>query len=104
MTLVARTRQASGSPAGALVLFHGRGADENDLFPLLDALDPDRRLVGVTPRGPPSLPTRAAHCRCHPAVRTGTRWVASARLSRAPSTRAMRPRPNGSTASSQNTV
>jgi phospholipase/carboxylesterase len=43
------------------VLFHGRGADENDLFRLLDALDPERRLVGATPRGPLSLPPGGAH-------------------------------------------
>jgi len=43
------------------VLFHGRGADEHDLFPLLDAFDPDRRLLGVTPRGPLSLPPGGAH-------------------------------------------
>jgi len=43
------------------VLFHGRGADEHDLFPLLDALDPGRRLVGATPRGPLSLPPGGAH-------------------------------------------
>jgi phospholipase/carboxylesterase len=43
------------------VLFHGRGADENDLFPLLDELDPARRLLGVTPRGPLSLPPGGAH-------------------------------------------
>jgi phospholipase/carboxylesterase len=43
------------------VLFHGRGADEHDLFPLLDALDPERRLLGVTPRGPLSLPPGGAH-------------------------------------------
>jgi phospholipase/carboxylesterase len=44
-----------------LVLFHGRGADENDLFPLLDFLDPERRLIGATPRGPLSLPPGGAH-------------------------------------------
>jgi phospholipase/carboxylesterase len=43
------------------VLFHGRGADELDLFPLLDELDPERRLLGVTPRGPLSLPPGGAH-------------------------------------------
>jgi phospholipase/carboxylesterase len=43
------------------VLFHGRGADELDLFPLLDELDPERRLLGVTPRGPLSLPPGDAH-------------------------------------------
>ena len=43
------------------MLFHGRGADEDDLFPLLDLLDPERRLVGATPRGPLSLPPGGAH-------------------------------------------
>ena len=60
-TLTYRLRPAGAEPAGALVLFHGRGADEHDLFPLLDALDPDRRLVGVTPRGPLALPPGGAH-------------------------------------------
>jgi phospholipase/carboxylesterase len=54
-------RPAEGEPAGLLVLLHGRGADERDLFPLLDALDPQRRLLGVTPRGPLSLPPGGAH-------------------------------------------
>jgi phospholipase/carboxylesterase len=40
---------------------HGRGADERDLHPLLDILDPERRLLGVTPRGPLSLPPGGAH-------------------------------------------
>jgi len=61
VSLVARTRPAAAEPEGALVLFHGRGADEHDLFPLLDALDPQRRLVGATPRGPLSLPPGGAH-------------------------------------------
>ena len=56
-----RERPAAGEAAGALVLLHGRGADENDLFPLLDALDPERRLHGYTPRGPLSLPPGGAH-------------------------------------------
>ena len=55
------TRQAAGEPEGALVLFHGRGTSEHDLVPLLDMLDPERRLVGVTPRGPLSLPPGGAH-------------------------------------------
>lgn len=54
-------RTAAGTPEGLLVLFHGRGADERDLFPLLDVLDPERRLVGVTPRGPLHLPPGGAH-------------------------------------------
>jgi phospholipase/carboxylesterase len=56
-----RERPAAGAAEGALVLLHGRGADENDLFPLLDALDPERRLHGYTPRGPLSLPPGGAH-------------------------------------------
>ncbi len=61
MGLIERVRPAAGEPAGALVLLHGRGADEHDLFPLLDGLDPERRLVGATPRGPLSLPPGGAH-------------------------------------------
>jgi phospholipase/carboxylesterase len=59
--LQVRERPAEGEAAGALVLLHGRGADENDLFPLLDLLDPERRLHGYTPRGPLSLPPGGAH-------------------------------------------
>ena len=59
--LTALERPAAGEPAGSLVLLHGRGADERDLHPLLDALDPERRLLGVTPRGPLSLPPGGAH-------------------------------------------
>lgn len=33
-------------------MLHGRGADESDLYDLLDLLDPDGRLLGLTPRGP----------------------------------------------------
>jgi phospholipase/carboxylesterase len=54
-------RPAAGEPAGALVLLHGRGADEHDLFGLLDELDPDRRLLGVTPGGPLALPPGGRH-------------------------------------------
>ncbi|HET6449633.1 MAG TPA: phospholipase [Conexibacter sp.] len=49
-------RPANGPPHGALVLLHGRGTDERDLQPLADALDPARRLVTVTPRGPWTFP------------------------------------------------
>ncbi|MDP8944163.1 MAG: hypothetical protein M3N16_08615 [Actinomycetota bacterium] len=59
--LVHRVRPAAAEPAGALVLLHGRGTSEEDLFALLDALDPERRLVGVAPRGPLSLPPGGAH-------------------------------------------
>jgi phospholipase/carboxylesterase len=55
------TRPAAQAPEGLLILFHGRGADERDLFPLLDLLDPTRRMLGVTPRGPLHLPPGGAH-------------------------------------------
>jgi phospholipase/carboxylesterase len=54
-------RAAEGEPEGTIVLFHGRGADERDLVPLFDVLDPDRRFRGITPRGPLSLPPGGAH-------------------------------------------
>ena len=48
-----RVREAEAArPSGALILNHGRGADENDLFPLLDELDPERRLLGIATGGP----------------------------------------------------
>ena len=50
--LVHRLREPAGEPDGALILNHGRGADENDLFGLLDELDPERRLLGVTTGAP----------------------------------------------------
>ena len=56
MTIEARLRPPAGEAQGALVLFHGRGVDEQDLFPLLDVFDPDRRLAAATPRGPLALP------------------------------------------------
>lgn len=61
MTIEHRTRPPDGEAEGTLVLFHGRGADELDLVPLLDVLDPERRLLGITPRGPLSLPPGGAH-------------------------------------------
>ena len=54
-------RPATDDPEGALVLFHGRGTSEHDLYPLLDAFDPARRLLGATPRGPLVLPPGGAH-------------------------------------------
>jgi phospholipase/carboxylesterase len=50
--LVHRLREPAAEPEGALILNHGRGADEHDLFGLLDALDPERRLLGVTTGAP----------------------------------------------------
>ena len=54
-------RPAAGEPEGALVLLHGRGADELDLFPLLDFFDPEQRFVGATPRAPLALPPGGWH-------------------------------------------
>jgi phospholipase/carboxylesterase len=45
-------REPAGEPEGALILLHGRGVDERDLYPLLDELDPDRKLFGITPGAP----------------------------------------------------
>jgi phospholipase/carboxylesterase len=49
-------RAAAGEVQGLLVLHHGRGTDERDLLGLAAALDPERRLRVVTPRGPLTLP------------------------------------------------
>jgi phospholipase/carboxylesterase len=59
--LAYRARPAAGEPEGALVVLHGRGADEHDLEPLVDVLDPERRLAAYLPRGPLSLPPGGAH-------------------------------------------
>jgi phospholipase/carboxylesterase len=56
-----RVRPASGEAEGALVLLHGRGTSEHDLFGLLDVFDPERRLVGITPGGPLALPPGGRH-------------------------------------------
>ena len=55
MSLKHLVRPAAADPEGALVLFHGRGTSEHDLYPLLDTLDSQRRLLGATPRGPLAL-------------------------------------------------
>jgi phospholipase/carboxylesterase len=52
MTLDHLLREPEGTPEGALILNHGRGTSERDLFPLLDLIDPDRRLLGIAPGGP----------------------------------------------------
>jgi phospholipase/carboxylesterase len=54
-------RAAKGEPQGALVLHHGRGTDRHDLLPLIDALDPEGKLVGVTPQAPLQLPPGGWH-------------------------------------------
>jgi phospholipase/carboxylesterase len=59
--LTYRERPAAGDPAGLLVLHHGRGADEHDLLPLGDVLDPQQRLHVVTPRAPLQVPGWPGH-------------------------------------------
>jgi phospholipase/carboxylesterase len=59
--ITAVTRPADGEPEGALVLLHGRGSNELDLQPLIDEIDPGRRLVGITPRAPLTLPPGGRH-------------------------------------------
>jgi phospholipase/carboxylesterase len=54
--LTYRERPPAAEPEGLLVLHHGRGANELDLLPLADALDPGRRLHVVAPRAPLTLP------------------------------------------------
>jgi phospholipase/carboxylesterase len=52
VSLVHLIREPDSEPQGALILNHGRGTDEHDLHGLLDELDPERRLLGVTPGAP----------------------------------------------------
>ncbi len=56
LSYVVRRPDPARPPEGAIVLLHGRGTSEHDLQPLIEALDPERRLVGVTPRAPLTLP------------------------------------------------
>ena len=59
--ITALTRPADGPAQGALVLLHGRGSSEHDLVDLFDLVDPERRLVGITPRAPLALPPGGRH-------------------------------------------
>lgn len=43
---------ATGQPDGLLILHHGRGTSEQDLLPLADELDAQRRLHVVSARAP----------------------------------------------------
>ncbi|HEX8688714.1 MAG TPA: hypothetical protein VF729_00560, partial [Solirubrobacterales bacterium] len=49
-------RAATAEPDGLLVLHHGRGTEERDLLGLAELLDPEGRLLVVTPRAPLRLP------------------------------------------------
>lgn len=61
MSLVRLERPAALPDAPTLVLLHGRGADEHDLFGLFDVLDRERRFRGITVGGPLSLPPGGRH-------------------------------------------
>jgi phospholipase/carboxylesterase len=50
---------ATDTPAGLLILHHGRGTDEHDLLGVADILDPVRQLQVMTPRAPLQLPGSA---------------------------------------------
>jgi phospholipase/carboxylesterase len=52
VSLVHLIREPDSKPEGALILNHGRATDEHDLHGLLDELDPERRLLGLTPGAP----------------------------------------------------
>ncbi|NDC64911.1 MAG: phospholipase [Planctomycetia bacterium] len=54
--LVNVRREPTGEAEGLLVLHHGRGSNEHDLIGFADVLDPERRLLVVSPGGPLTLP------------------------------------------------
>jgi phospholipase/carboxylesterase len=54
--LAFQERPAADRPQGLVVLHHGRGTSEDDLIPLADVFDPQRRLHIAAPRGPLRLP------------------------------------------------
>jgi phospholipase/carboxylesterase len=68
-------REPAAEPQGALILNHGRGADEHDLYRLLDVFDPDARLLGVTPGAPLSAAEVAARSAL-PVGPRGRHWYA----------------------------
>ncbi|HZA89802.1 MAG TPA: phospholipase [Solirubrobacterales bacterium] len=69
MTLVHLLREPEGEPEGALILNHGRGTDERDLYDLLEVLDPERRLLGITPGAPlTNIPPGGRHWYAVPRV------------------------------------
>ena len=77
---VAEPRQTSpGSPPPLLVLLHGIGADENDLFPLAAHLDP--RLEVVSLRAPHAY--YAGHAWFHLDIRPGGELVPDVAQARA---------------------
>ena len=79
MSLDHLVREPASEPEGALVLNHGRGADERDLYGLLDELDPERRLLGVTPGAPLDAADVAPHSAV-PVPPGGRHWYAVHRV------------------------
>lgn len=79
MTLEHLVREPAAEAAGALILNHGRGADERDLYGLLDELDPERRLLGVTP-GAPLDAADVAQRSAVPVPPGGRHWYAVQRV------------------------
>jgi phospholipase/carboxylesterase len=66
--MISVERPAAGASDAAVVLVHGRGADERDLLPLADILDPAARFHWYLPRGPLALPPGGAHWYAVPRV------------------------------------
>ena len=66
--MISAERPADGVAAGAVVLVHGRGANERDLLPLADLLDRERRFHFYLPRGPLALAPGGAHWYAVPRV------------------------------------
>jgi phospholipase/carboxylesterase len=79
VTLDHLVREPDAEAFGALILNHGRGADERDLHGLLDALDPERRLLGVTPGAPLDAAGVAARSAV-PVPPGGRHWYAVQRV------------------------
>jgi phospholipase/carboxylesterase len=59
--VISAERPAAAEADAAVVLVHGRGADERDLLPVAEILDPARRYHWYLPRGPLALPPGGAH-------------------------------------------
>jgi phospholipase/carboxylesterase len=72
-------REPAGEPQGALILNHGRGTDEHDLYRLLDVFDPERRLLGITPGAPLSAADVAGRSAL-PVGSGGRHWYAVERV------------------------
>lgn len=59
--MISVERRPGGEGRAAVVLMHGRGADEHDLLGLAEVLDPDRHFHWYLPRGPLALAPGGAH-------------------------------------------